>query len=425
MPVAPVSAASRRVSALVAAIRDEEATLRRLLDDLVLTTTSPQQQQQIVASVNERRAHLDAMCVEATLAHIETAFNANVDALHWRASYHQLIEVLRKEEQPSPSPSPSLRRHRLLADTIEQGIAFYTRLVELVERHLLDGMRIDVLISSASSSSAALAAAADQHAHPRRQALLASKETKITFVYAHRLYIYMGDLARYKELLVLADADAKHQPSTTSGAEMIIMPFDAASASVSGRDYTLARHYYLKAVRLAPKSSRAYHQLAILAIYTRRRLDAAYYVSNHLISIQNSVNISIKYNWVSLFVTEKNLFFTQKKLFSTRLTFSHTKLENTQKWTKNTFFHTQNWQKRTTSKSHKKKLFFTQNSLFSHKSAAGIILLKLFSTHFFSHKTHFFHTNVCSNRILVFWHFAIFVHVIQFILPNSVFRNAL
>ena len=44
------------------------------------------------------------------------------------------------------------------------------------------------------------------------------------------------------------------------------------------------------------------------------------------------------------------------------MTFSHTKLENTQKWTKNTFFHTKNWQKRTTSKSHKKKLFFTQIS---------------------------------------------------------------
>ena len=41
------------------------------------------------------------------------------------------------------------------------------------------------------------------------------------------------------------------------------------------------------------------------------------------------------------------------------------------------FFHTKNWHNRTIPQNHTKK-------------------------NFFSHKTHFFHTNVCSNRILVF-----------------------
>ena len=44
----------------------------------------------------------------------------------------------------------------------------------------------------------------------------------------------------------------------------------------------------------------------------------------------------------------KNLVFTQNTFFLV-VTFSHTKLENTQKWNKNTFFFTQNWQKITTS----------------------------------------------------------------------------
>ena len=82
--------------------------------------------------------------------------------------------------------------------------------------------------------------------------------------------------------------------------------------------------------------------------------------------------------WDKCFFTQKNLFFTQKKLFSSRVTFSHTKLENTQKRTKNTFFHTKNWQKRTTSKSHKKKLFCTQNSLFFTQISSRNYLTKTF-----------------------------------------------
>jgi protein SMG6 len=52
----------------------------------------------------------------------------------------------------------------------------------------------------------------------------------------------------------------------------------------------------LKAKALAPKSSRAYHQLAILAVYTKRRLDACYYyfrcleVNIPLTSVKQALN---------------------------------------------------------------------------------------------------------------------------------------
>ena len=62
------------------------------------------------------------------------------------------------------------------------------------------------------------------------------------------------------------------------------------------RDYSTARMFYLKAKAIAPKSSRAYHQLAILAVYTKRRLDACYYyfrcleVSVPLTSVRQALN---------------------------------------------------------------------------------------------------------------------------------------
>ena len=61
------------------------------------------------------------------------------------------------------------------------------------------------------------------------------------------------------------------------------MIFATTSSSVSSssaavhRDYSVARLFYLKAKAIAPKSSRAYHQLAIIAVYTKRRLDACYF----------------------------------------------------------------------------------------------------------------------------------------------------
>ena len=90
----------------------------------------------------------------------------------------------------------------------------------------------------------------------------------------NRCWISMGDLERYRE-------------SHLSATERI---------SSHHRDYSQSRNFYLKAMALAPKSSRAYHQLAILALYTQRRLDACYYyfrclqVSTPLISVRQSLN---------------------------------------------------------------------------------------------------------------------------------------
>ena len=110
-----------------------------------------------------------------------------------------------------------------------------------------------------------------------------TKDMKFAILCINRCLISMGDLARYKEMIF-------------SSASNSLNEINAATDSANIRDYSLARNYYIKAMILAPKSSRAYHQLAILAVYTKRRLDACYYyfrcmeVISPLTSVRQSLN---------------------------------------------------------------------------------------------------------------------------------------
>lgn len=121
---------------------------------------------------------------------------------------------------------------------------------------------MDILNSSASSAS---------NSNSQFITIIKTKDMKYALMAINRFLICLGDLERYREM---------------------IFP----SQSQLQRDYSTARSYYLRAMCLAPKSSRSYHQLAILAIYTKRRLDACYYyfrcleVSSPLTSVRQSLN---------------------------------------------------------------------------------------------------------------------------------------
>lgn len=151
--------------------------------------------------------------------------------------------------------STSTNKDQLLASLntlITEGFTFYQKLIAQIELkflkfkhdHFIDVNYFDrcqaMLKSSSSSSGVTL--------NPS----IRSKEAKYALMCVQRSIICLGDLERYREMIF-------------------------GSAGLQQRDYSQARLYYLKAMALAPKSSRAYHQLAILAIYTRRRLDTCYY----------------------------------------------------------------------------------------------------------------------------------------------------
>ena len=74
----------------------------------------------------------------------------------------------------------------------------------------------------------------------------------------HHFMIFLGDIERYKQNLALS------------------------------KDWSLARSCYLKASKIAPKNGKPYNQLAVIAVYAKRRLDAVYYYVRSL-SVSNPI----------------------------------------------------------------------------------------------------------------------------------------
>ncbi|GJQ75683.1 hypothetical protein Trydic_g17757 [Trypoxylus dichotomus] len=76
----------------------------------------------------------------------------------------------------------------------------------------------------------------------------------LVLISIQKIFLYLGDLLRYKE-----------QVNETS-------------------NYGKCRQWYVKAQEINPKNGKPYNQLALLAVYARRKLDAVYYYMRSLMS---------------------------------------------------------------------------------------------------------------------------------------------
>ena len=182
--------------------------------------------------INDLRKQLQRLCIQAIITHIEISTRLNIDLNYWKICYHQIIENLRKEYNYAANTLNDANYSHQLKQFcdfyINEGIEFYENfIIKIEEAYGFDkSLYLDL---------------------NKVKPVTVNKNIKLALLCVNRCLICLGDLARYKELFN----------------EM--------------KDYCLARSYYLKALYLAPKCSRAYNQLAILALYTRRRLDAVYY----------------------------------------------------------------------------------------------------------------------------------------------------
>ncbi|CAH1802167.1 unnamed protein product, partial [Owenia fusiformis] len=153
----------------------------------------------------------------------------NVDQLLWKSAYYQVIELMRK--QVAEHNEDMVKKH--LVKLLEEGCFFYESLLRKLEScYKFD---LNVFIS-------------ELQRHPDNL----RRSVKLAILCCQRVMICLGDLARYKEQV--------H----------------------NGVNYGRARSWYLKAQYIAPKNGRPYNQLAILALYTRRKLDAVYYYMRSL-----------------------------------------------------------------------------------------------------------------------------------------------
>ncbi|MEE6469164.1 hypothetical protein FKM82_008522, partial [Ascaphus truei] len=198
------------------------------------------------------RSELFQLYERCLLMDIEFCDQHNVDQVLWKSVFYQVIEKFRHFLK-DPSPDSEDIRRKLL-QVLDEGTAFFDSLLQKLQgtyqfkmEDYMDGMAI--------------------RSKPLR------KTVKFALISAQRCMICQGDIARYRE-----------QATDTS-------------------NYGKARSWYLKAKHIAPKNGRPYNQLALLAIYTRRKLDAVYYYMRSL-AASNPI-LTAKESLMSLFEETK------------------------------------------------------------------------------------------------------------------------
>ncbi|KAM9347913.1 telomerase-binding protein EST1A [Symphorus nematophorus] len=199
------------------------------------------------------RADLLGVYEQVILSDIELSDSQNVDQALWKNVFYQVIERFRQLlKDPNYDNTPHIRN--MLLTLLDEGALFFDALLQKLQtvyqfklEDYMDGMAI--------------------RARPLR------KTVKYALISAQRCMICQGDIARYRE---------------------------QASDSAN---YGKARSWYLKAQQIAPKNGRPYNQLALLAVYTKRKLDAVYYYMRSL-AASNPI-LTAKESLMSLFEEAK------------------------------------------------------------------------------------------------------------------------
>ncbi|KAJ8312687.1 hypothetical protein KUTeg_010060 [Tegillarca granosa] len=155
----------------------------------------------------------------------------NVEQLLWKSVFYQVIEVFRKHVADEKDEETKSQ----LTQILEEGTAFYNDLLQKLQQTF--SFNLEDFI--------------DENKLPPENL---GRTVKLALLSAQRTMICLGDIARYKE-----------QTNDTGKV-----------------NYGRARSWYSKAQQIAPKNGRPYNQLAILALYTRRKLDAVYYYMRSL-----------------------------------------------------------------------------------------------------------------------------------------------
>ncbi|XP_064425172.1 telomerase-binding protein EST1A isoform X3 [Latimeria chalumnae] len=199
------------------------------------------------------RAELLQLYERCILSDIEFSDSQNLDQILWKNVFYQVIEKFRQLLKDPMSENREEIRTKLLG-LLDEGTRFFDSLLQKLQltfqfklEEYMDGMAI--------------------RSKPLR------KMVKYALISAQRCMICEGDIARYRE-----------QANDTS-------------------NYGKARSWYLKAQQIAPKNGRPYNQLALLAIYTRRKLDAVYYYMRSL-AASNPI-LTAKESLMSLFEETK------------------------------------------------------------------------------------------------------------------------
>ncbi|XP_043684021.1 telomerase-binding protein EST1A-like isoform X3 [Vespula pensylvanica] len=156
----------------------------------------------------------------------------NVEQHFWKILFYNMIEMLRKGMSKENSESKEYYKKTML-NIIDEGTIYLENLITVLENTY--DFKIQAFLASSTL--------------PKGLGILG-----LALVSAQKIFLFLGDLARYRE-----------QANETT-------------------NYGKSRQWYSKAQQINPKNGRPYNQLALLAHYAKRKLDAVYYYMRSLMA---------------------------------------------------------------------------------------------------------------------------------------------
>ncbi|XP_055903982.1 telomerase-binding protein EST1A [Eupeodes corollae] len=186
-------------------------------------------------ALNGFRKQLKDIFLQLLLNQMKFCCEQNVESYFWKLLYYNIIEYLKTHSDENQTTENELKS----IDIINDGLQYYSMLLEHLSRKYLR------TTNNGSSTSTNTNTSNDGSTH---------KYQFIAKVSSQKVLICLGDLYRYK------------------------------SKILNSNDYTDACQFYQRAQSLIPSNGIPYNQLAILAIYSRKKLDAIYYHMRSLMS---------------------------------------------------------------------------------------------------------------------------------------------
>ncbi|KAK6638328.1 hypothetical protein RUM44_008757 [Polyplax serrata] len=198
--------------------------------------------------INVIRQFLQESLQILLITEIKFCQEENVEQHMWKITYYNLIETLRKLMVEDPKNKEGYKN--ALLTIIDEGVKYFERLIQLLEENY--NFKVETFLAlNGGASTKGLG------------------YTGLALVSTQKIMLFLGDLARYREV------------------------------ANDSSNYGKSKQWYTKAQQLNPKNGRPYYQLALLAYLARRKLDAVYYYMRSLMA-SNPLQ-SAKESLVSLF----------------------------------------------------------------------------------------------------------------------------
>lgn len=239
-----LSDCTNRQIGLIRKLQVAEAQLKRMIEEANVKCTGEWHR------FNGIRVTIKDVLVDFLRTEMKFCRTHSVEQHFWKMLYYKLIEAARSTGRHCTNMDQIQTYRRLCIDLIDDGVAFFQQILSVLGETY--GFRMEQFTGAESGRN-----------------LKGLKFVSLAIVSAQKCCLYLGDLFRYRELV----------RETT--------------------DFTSAIKWYTKANQLIPSNGMPSNQLAIVALYNKKKFNAIFY---HMQSLNASNPIkSAKESLVILF----------------------------------------------------------------------------------------------------------------------------